>query len=257
MSEMIRIQTPESVDLAYEPVGLGSRFLAALVDGLIQALGVILILLLMVGIGFVSGMAEAALGWNWDLTGNIAIAILLVLLGLLFGLYKMLFEALWNGQTPGKRVAGIRVVRTNGLPVTFLQVLIRNLMRIVDYLPWYYALGALCVIFTQRHQRLGDLAAGTVVVRERKAAAPTVPVVLNRMPSVDLDRLTEYARRLTEADLAPVRSFLQRREQIQPEHRMRLAWQLAESLAAKAGWQERVEQPEPFLEEFLFVRARG
>lgn len=250
MSDMIRIQTPESVDLAYEPVGLGSRFLAALLDGLIQAGAVIVIGLLMFFTGFLVDLG------GFGLLGNIALAILLLLLGLLFSLYKMLFEAFWNGQTPGKRMAGIRVVRSNGLPVTFLPVLIRNLMRIVDYLPGWYALGTLCLLFSKQHQRLGDMAAGTVVVRDRKAAAPVVPVALNRQPSVDLDRLTEHARRLTEADLAPARSFLQRRNQILEGNRLYLAQQLAENLAAKMGWQERVERAEPFLEEILFVRAK-
>lgn len=250
MSDMIRIQTPESVDLAFEPVGLGSRFLAALLDSLIQAVAVIIIGLAMLGTGILADLGD------FELLGNIALAILLLLLGLLFGLYKMLFEALWNGQTPGKRMAGIRVVRSNGLPVTFLPVLIRNLMRIIDYLPGWYALGTLALLFSKRHQRLGDLAAGTVVVRDRKAAAPVVPVALNRQPSVDLDRLTEHARRLSEADLAPARSFLQRRNQIQAGSRFHLAQQLAENLAAKMGWQDRVEQAEPFLEEILFVRAK-
>lgn len=251
MSDMIRIQTPESVDLAYEPVGLGSRFQAAFLDGLIQLGAVIVIGLLMLATGIVTGWGK------FELLGNITFAILLLLLGLLFGVYKMLFEAIWNGQTPGKRMAGIRVVRANGLPVTFLQVVIRNLMRIVDYLPGWYALGSLCLLFSKQHQRLGDMAAGTVVVRDRKAAAPVVPVSLNREASVDLERLTEHARRLTEADLAPVRSFLQRRNQIQIEHRTRIAWQLSDSLAAKMGWQERLQQPEAFLEEILFVRAKS
>lgn len=250
MSDMIRIQTPESVDLAYEPVGLGSRFLAALLDSLIQAVAMVVIGFLMFGTGVLAGLG------GFELLGNIALAILFLLLGLLFGLYKMLFEALWNGQTPGKRMAGIRVVRTNGMPVTFLQSLIRNLMRIVDYLPFWYALGTLCLLFSKQHQRLGDMAAGTVVVRDRKAAAPVVPVALNRQPSVDLGRLTEHARRLSEADLAPARSFLQRRNQIQEGNRLYLAQQLVENLAAKMGWQERVEWPEPFLEEILFVRAK-
>lgn len=251
MSDMIRIQTPESVDLAFEPVGLGSRFQAAFLDGLIQAVAVIVIGLLMLATGILTSMA------GLDLVGNIGEAILLLLLGLLFGLYKMLFEAIWNGQTPGKRLSGIRVVRSNGLPVTFLQVVIRNLMRIVDYLPGWYALGTLCLLFSKQHQRLGDMAAGTVVVRDRKAAAPVVPVALNRQPSVDLDRLTEHARRLTETDLAPVRSFLQRRNQFQPEHRLRLALQLSVAMANKMGWQERIDQAESFLEEILFVRARA
>jgi uncharacterized RDD family membrane protein YckC len=249
LSDFIHIQTPESVDLAFEPVGLGSRFLAALIDSVIQGVAIVLLAFL----GLFTGLYWSI---RYELFQNIAFAILLLLLGLLFGLYKMLFEAIWNGQTPGKRIAGIRVVRQNGLPVTFFPVMIRNLMRIIDVLPSTYILGALCVLFTKQHQRLGDMAAGTVVVRDRRATAPVVPTSLGREPQSDLDRLTEHAHRLTEEQLNPVRTFLARRSQLEAEHRFKLAWRLAESLAKAMGWDEAVQSPESFLEEVLFVRSR-
>jgi uncharacterized RDD family membrane protein YckC len=250
LSDLIHIQTPESVDLSFEPVGLGSRFLAALIDSVIQ--GVVLMV-----IGFLGLFAALSAAANaHDLFQNIAFAILLLLVGLLFGLYKMLFEAIWNGQTPGKRIAGIRVVRQNGLPVTFFPVMIRNLMRIIDVLPSSYVLGALCVLFTKQHQRLGDMAAGTVVVRDRKATAPVVPTSLGREPQSDLDRLTEHVHRLTEVQLNPVRTFLARRSQLESEHRFKLALRLSESLAKAMGWDETISSPESFLEEVLFVRSR-
>lgn len=249
MSDFIRINTPESVDLAFEPVGLGSRFIAALIDSLIQFAITLAILAVL---AVTTGLSEIGL----DTAENIGVAILMLAIALLYACYKLLFEAVWNGQTPGKRLTGIRVVRSNGLPVTFIQVLIRNLMRIVDFLPSWYVLGSLCVLASRHNQRLGDMAAGTVVVRDRKAAVPTVPTVLNRAPTCDLNVLREHSRRLSEADLNPARSFLERRNQLEGAHRTRVAQHIALSLATRMGWQEEITHPELFLEDVLHVRAQ-
>jgi len=148
--DQIRIDTPESVDLALEPVGLGSRFLAALVDAVVQY--VVVFILVLVGIPAITLiMGEST---EFGTAEAIILSVLFLAVALLFFLYKLLFEALWNGQTLGKRVAGIRVVQANGMPVTFLQVLIRNLLRIVDYLPTYYLIGSVCVLVTGKKQRL-------------------------------------------------------------------------------------------------------
>ena len=102
----------------------------------------------------------------------VTISLVVLAIFLLIWGYHIFFEFLWNGQTPGKRVAGIRVLTTRGEPVTFVHVLVRNLLRIVDFLPSSYMLGAVCILVTRRSQRLGDLAAGTIVVHERFDALP-------------------------------------------------------------------------------------
>lgn len=250
--DQIHIDTPESVDLALEPAGLGSRFVAALVDALIQ--WVAIFLLTLVGVpALIMSMANSV-----DPTAGLAfIAILLLAAGLLFFLYKMLFEALWNGQTIGKRVAGIRVVQANGLPVTFLQVVLRNLLRIIDFLPFWYVIGAVSVLATQKKQRLGDMAAGTVVVRDRPSAPPAVPNQLSHAPRTDLNKLREYVMRLNEEDLAPARGYWERRWQLDGMARGRVAAQIATSLAVRMGWQDPLPPyPDDFIEEVLFVRAR-
>lgn len=248
----IRIDTPESVDLALEPVGLGSRFLAAVIDALVQY-GVLLALLLVAvpTLSLSAALNELALG-----TMNAVLAILLLAAALLFFLYKLLFEALWNGQTLGKRAAGIRVVQANGMPVTFLQVVIRNLLRIIDYLPAYYCIGAICVLATRRRQRLGDLAAGTVVVRDRPAELPVVPDRLSHTPATDLTRLREHVLRLSEEDLLPARGYWLRRMQLDGASRARVAARVAEGLAARMGWTDPLPPyPDDFIEEVLYVRA--
>mgnify|MGYP000167735024 CR=1 FL=1 len=248
----IRIDTPESVDLALQPVGLGSRFLAAVIDALIQYGVVAALLLVAVPALSLSTLIDEAFE-TFEFT---FLSILLLAIALLFFLYKLLFEAIWNGQTIGKRVAGIRVVQANGMPVTFLQVVIRNLLRIIDYLPSYYLIGSVCVLATRRRQRLGDLAAGTVVVRDRPAELPVVPDSLSHTPATDLNRLREHVLRLSEQDLLAARGYWQRRMQLDGASRARVAARVAEGLAVRMGWTDPLPPyPDDFIEEVLYVRA--
>src|SRR5579859_3126115 len=158
------VLTPERVSLQYDIAGIGSRGAAAIVDTTIQyiALGVILIAL------FAGSAASNAL---FNAGGSGGAAVLLVgLLGLALLVvtngYFTLFEILWNGQTPGKRMVGLRVIRENGYPMRPIDAVIRNLVRIVDWLPGVYGVGVLTMLFNSRSRRLGDFASGTIVVRE-------------------------------------------------------------------------------------------
>lgn len=249
----IRIDTPESVDLALEPAGLGSRFFAALIDGLIQGAVIFLVVLAAIPVMAVTFADD----FMASTAGIAVIAILVLGVSLLFFLYKLLFEAFWNGQTIGKRVAGIRVVQANGLPVGFLQVVIRNLLRLIDFLPSYYLVGAVSILATRKKQRLGDLAAGTVVVRDRPAGAPVVPAKLSHDARTDLNRLREHVLRLGEQDLTAARGYWERRWQMDGEARARVSTQVAQGLALRMDWQEPLPPyPDDFIEEVLYVRAR-
>ena len=150
------VRTPEAVDISYDLAGIGSRFLATAVDFTIIVIGFMLIVFATIGIGIVtSGFSGAA-----------AIFLLTSTFLLVWG-YYLIFEALWNGQTPGKRLLGIRAIKASGLPLGFLDSAIRNLVRIVDWLPAFYGIGLFVMFVSPRPRRLGDYAAGTVVVRER------------------------------------------------------------------------------------------
>ena len=95
------------------------------------------------------------------LIGLFTLAVFLVTAG-----YFMLFEILWSGQTPGKRLVGVRVIRENGYPIRPIDAVIRNLVRVVDWLPGIYGVGVLTMLLNKRSKRLGDFASGTIVVRE-------------------------------------------------------------------------------------------
>ncbi|HWI65156.1 MAG TPA: RDD family protein [Symbiobacteriaceae bacterium] len=255
MSDTFRVDTPESVDLALEPAGLGTRFLAIIVDALIQWGAALLLLFLVVPSALISASFDPF--GKSDTFNGVILAILLLGVGFLFFLYKLVLEAFWNGQTVGKRAVGIRVIKANGLPADFLQIVLRNLLRVVDYLPLQYLIGSIAIAASQRGQRLGDMVAGTVVVRERREAAPFMPVQLYHQPQYDLNLLREHVLRLSDEDLEAARRFWVRRGDLERNSRWRVGARIAESLAHRMGWQEPLPpHPEMFIETVLYVRAQ-
>jgi uncharacterized RDD family membrane protein YckC len=150
------VATPERVAFEYTVAGLGSRFMAHAVD-------VLLLLVVFVVLSILSIFLGSALG-----DGKLALLIWLLVSFLLFVLYFPILEGLWNGQTLGKRLMRIRVLGDRGEPVTVTQVAIRNLIRLVDFLPLLYGVGIVTLFIQGGSKRLGDFAAGTVVVRDRE-----------------------------------------------------------------------------------------
>lgn len=144
------IATPEGVELRLPVAGLASRSLAWLIDALIK-----FVLLVVFSIVF-------------QFMGDMGVGIMLLGIFLILWFYNVLFEVLYHGATPGKRALGLRVMNVNGTPVGWTGSLIRNLIRFVDTLPGCYAFGCIAVLLTRRFQRLGDLAAGTIVVYQEK-----------------------------------------------------------------------------------------
>src|SRR5437763_9724482 len=145
----IGIETPEQIDLMLEPAGLGSRFVAWVVDWLWKLFA--LLLLLLVGLVFFA-LVNARLP---DWFEGYYLAALALLVGALLMAYDVYFEVRHNGQTPGKRHQGLRVLRESGGPVDFRSACIRSLLAVADFLPLFHLLGATLVLLTRRHQRLG------------------------------------------------------------------------------------------------------
>jgi uncharacterized RDD family membrane protein YckC len=235
--DLLTITTPEGVDVQLALAGLGSRFSAALVDLLIQGLLAIGLTVLFAGLG-------ALQGWG-------AFIYFIALFVVLFG-YDILFEVLSSGRTPGKRLNGLRVVRVGGFPVGFLASSIRNTLRLVDLLPTAYLVGCIAILATEHNQRLGDLAAGTLVVRERKATSsmpaprPTAPATA--YPTWDVGTITT-------SELQTVRQFLERRSSIEARSRAQLAHTLAERLRPKVGGAPADMRGEQFLEAVVAAKS--
>ena len=215
-----RTVTPEAVLLRTDVAGIGSRSIALLVDLLIQAVVLIPVIMAFGGDGL-ADMGESAL---------LALALFVIL-----WLYFPVFEWLNDGQTPGKRLQRIREVRTTGLPAGFAPVMVRNLIRLIEV----YALpfvALLAMFFSPRVQRLGDVAAGTMVIRDRPMPAPQAMAAVPIHPSAPvLDTM-----RLTEREYTLMRSFLARRSSLDAAAGNQLAANLATMLRRQLGDQPAV-----------------
>lgn len=240
----LSIDTPDNILLDAEIAGFGTRCIAAIIDYTI-------LIVLSIGVAILFVRAARPSG-DTGLYGLMA----LVQFGIIT-FYHLLFELFWNGQTPGKRATRIRVVQANGLPVTASSAIIRNLVRLFDFLPILYGLGLLVMFATKHTQRLGDLAARTVVIHERgrltaKAVKEdlSVPYLYIR----PIEPIPPYIQieRLTPADHRMVIDYLQRRAQMQD--RSSIAFLVARQIAAKmddpgiAHELYGLERPERFLE---------
>lgn len=172
LQEEYTIDTPENVSFGYEVAGIGSRFLSGLIDSVLLALALVFLNIVLAALlewANADQVAATLIGEETDVTwaAGLILALYTLLNFVLVWGYFVLFELTWNGQTPGKRWAKLRVVRVNGNPAGFLDVVIRNLVRMVDFLPVGYALGLTVMFFNQQSRRLGDFAAGTLVIKER------------------------------------------------------------------------------------------
>ncbi len=156
MNEHLSIETPEQIELRYNLAGIGSRFYAALLDTSL--------LLVIIFLGFfVTYYTQFELV---SLLGNWLAAISGLVVFALFWGYYMIFEITMNGQSPGKRALGLRVIKEGGYPISFADSAIRNLVRIIDFLPIGYGVGLLSMLMNKNWRRLGDLAAGTLVIKD-------------------------------------------------------------------------------------------
>lgn len=225
MTDRYTVDTPEHIELSYEVAGIGSRFLAAIVDSVLILVAQLVVLYLLGLLSETFSPAESVL-----VALGAAVAFLI-----LWG-YYIVFELVWSGQSPGKRLIGLRVVREGGRPISFSAAAIRNVIRIVDFLPALYGIGVVVMFTDRRARRLGDFAAGTLVVKERRAV--TLESLTRDLPTPTLlDATTTLAgvELLTDADYALVQEFLGRREALAREVRARLAAQIAGGLQNRLG----------------------
>lgn len=228
--ETLIIETPERVPLHFALASIGNRFLACAIDHTLQVFVIIVILIAAAIIANVSSLAntvESAPKWVY--------ALMIILLFLIFAGYFAFFEWLWSGQTPGKRWMKLRVIREDGRPITFWEASIRNLIRTLDMMPApFYSIGLIAVFVNGRDQRVGDMVAGTVVVREREAEAPPFAEVFASPVSDPALRrsfkpvtFTASLNSLTESEIQVVETFLRRRWDLSDVPRQWMAWRVA------------------------------
>ena len=241
--DKLTIDTPEQIAIEFPLAGIGSRFLAIVFDGLLQVIGyVFLVLIALVATGGELKRAWPS-AWNWS-----AAIFILIIFCLYWGYYAF-FEAIWNGQTPGKRKAGIRVIKDTGRSITAFEAIARNLVRVVDQLPGMYAVGCVTMFLNKRSKRLGDFVAGTVVVHEKKEE--TVAPFFNLQRGAQLPAYP--VEKLSNNELVLIETFLARRLDLARDVRAANAKRIAEHITQKLGLPA---QPQPDNEDFLEAVAK-
>ena len=228
MREFDTIETPENVALELPLAGIGMRLLAGFLDhlliGLLGAVGALVVWASW--FAYITDLAHIAI-WTW--------AVLLVAAFTIYWFYFLGFEWAWHGQTPGKRAVQIRVVRDGGQPLDFLGSVIRNLLRVVDSM-LLYSVGGVAMFFSQRVQRLGDMAAGTVVVSEQELE---YSASADQRTGFDweIELTPEGLRRsgLTPIEYQALASYWMRREQLDGDARERLLPRLLEPIFKRQG----------------------
>jgi uncharacterized RDD family membrane protein YckC len=242
--DRMTLETPEGLTLTVPLAGVGSRFVSAGIDFTIQILLTASAAVVFLAFGVGGGLGP----------GLFAVAVFAV-----FFVYDVAFEVLAGGRTPGKRWTGLRVVRSGGQPVGFVASAIRNILRLVDFLPSAYLAGIVSILVTKRNQRLGDLAADTVVARAPRKAARVVEEhatapLQGSLAAWDVSGVTPE-------ELSAVRSFLERRSTLEWGARQALAGSLAARLRARVGGISETDpagdaaSDEVFLERLARVKA--
>jgi uncharacterized RDD family membrane protein YckC len=262
--ETLIIETPERVPLAFPLASIGNRFLAVAIDHTLQYVAIAVVF---IGFMLIAGFGQSQMGVfeaferempNW------LIAVMIFVLFVLFTGYFALFEWLWDGQTPGKRLLKLRVIREDGRPVTLWEAIARNLLRIFDTFPGFfvpvYSIGLIAVFLSDRDQRVGDLFAGTVVIRERSDEAPTFAEAFSN-PIADAAYRRVQPRTgfegnvslLTDDEIEVVESFLRRRWDLTERQRIWMAWRIALPIMfkLKPRYDAATFTYEGFLEELL------
>lgn len=223
MDRTLDVRTPESIEFSYDLAGVGSRFLAVTIDLCVQ-IGITL--LLFWGITFAAGPAHgpavSPLKGPDRAAAGAALAIVIAIMFLIFFGYFILFEALWNGQTPGKKALGIRAVRDGGYPLDWTASMVRNVIRVGEVIAGFYAISVVVAVFSPQNKRIGDLAAGTIVVRDSRIESPAALLEEMRAP---VYAATAY---VSGEERALIRRFLDRRSDLVDDRRVALAHQLAE-----------------------------
>lgn len=229
MDRTLRVRTPESIAFSYELAGLGSRFLAVSIDIALQ---------LLIAIGIIWALTYSyshlprsmlrAASRPTKIEESLAIAFIAAMIFLIFFGYFIVFETFWNGQTPGKRLMGLRVVRDGGYPADFASIAIRNLIRVGEMAAGFYGVSAIAALLSPENKRLGDMAAGTLVVRDARAAK-----LANLLG--EPGGAAQRPAMLNEDERALIDRFVARREGMAPGSRASMAAQIAARVRSRVS----------------------
>ena len=243
------IDTPEQIALELPLAGIGSRLLALATDSLLQLVFVLALFIIgaLVSMGDYSSLGFGQ--YSRFLSQTVGAFLLVLIPFCLYWGYFAFFEIIWDGKTPGKRVAGIRVIHQSGRPMTAVECIGRNLMRGVDIIPGVYGVGLICMMCNQQNRRLGDFVAGTIVVHD-KAQESVAPSWGNRVAS---EPVQPELRKLAPDDLVLIETYLSRRYEVDGVVRITTAQRIVAMITQKTGMPKPLEQGD---DDFLESIAR-
>lgn len=255
MDAIIAFDTPENITIEYRLAGPGTRFTAYWVDMLIQVIAAVVLTILFFLTVLGASYFEVTLPDFGEAAAAIVVSLAIVLIGFMGIGYFALFEWLMNGQTPGKRLLKIRVVRDKGFRLGLSAILLRNIARVVDTAPplWPVPLAS------KKFQRLGDLMAGTIVVREdiSRLQQLRAKVVARSPHSCAFSFTPAQLAQTRPRDVRAAELFLDRRGEMMTDRRRSLALRLSSALSSRMQTPApALEESEQYLEDFLTFAAR-
>lgn len=247
--DRLDIDTPEQISLELPLAGIGSRFLALTIDSLIQ-IGVLIVLII---VGVVVSISYTGISGAADrfFSQTVGAIVLIVVPFCLYWGYFAFFEILWQGRTPGKRVAGIRVIHQTGRPMTAIECIGRNLMRALDIQPGgIYAVGLICMLCNQQNRRVGDYVAGTIVVHDKALDSVSPTWGDKRIDDKKFEgAVPTELRKLTPDELVLIETYLNRRYDLDGTVRMMTAQRIVAMITEKLGVPKPADQgDDTFLE---------
>lgn len=244
-ADHLQIDTPEQIALELPLAGIGSRFLGLAIDTLLQFglyfVGVVLLAFLMPAIGVGRYFA-------W-IPASLAPALGILFVFCVYWGYFAFFEIIWKGQTPGKRLAKIRVIHQSGRPINVYEAIGRNLLRVIDGMPGMYGIGIVCMMISSQHRRVGDYVAGTVVVHEKRTEDIKPEWNMTTAGSPTHPQLSQ----VTSEELVLIETYLHRRGDLDLTVRDKTAYQIATRITQKTGLQR---DPSQSLDDFLEAVCR-
>jgi uncharacterized RDD family membrane protein YckC len=242
-SDVIVVETPEHVELLFQPAGLGSRSVAYVIDKCLQ-IAIYLVLLLA---AIMTSHLSNSLGLDNSLGQNWFFAFLILLYGMISLGYFIFFEYLWSGATPGKRTQNIRVIKRDGRPISILDAMVRNVVRSVDILGGIAPIGMFVMLRDKKFRRIGDFAAGTLVVTDERGPLPDLPEI-SEAEAKD-PGLEDIARRLTPEQFLILNRFFTRRASLELGVRRKFALDLLKRITQNGDMYPNAEDPEVTLEK--------
>jgi uncharacterized RDD family membrane protein YckC len=233
---VVSIRTPENIELSYALAGPGSRAAAYLLDLLFMTAVAQMLLNL---VAYLFGMLLTVMGVNSELW---VVGVMTLLSFALYNTYFIIFEWLWNGQTPGKRLLHIRVIKHGGYSIRFFDMLLRNLLRVIDFLPLFYGVGLISLLLTRDSQRLGDLVAGTLVVYQEPVDTELLLPDLAVADALEAPLPLEQVAAIPTEVISLAVEYLRSRNELGPRPRAELAADLMNLVRETSGLEPRPAQ---------------